>query len=79
MIQTIVSENRHISLSLATRRELTDAIATRYQAAGRGQKKDLDEFIEVTSFHRKHAIRVLRKVPKAVRVNEFEIPGSIFY
>lgn len=52
-------------LSLATRRELTNAIAARYQAAVRADKrKILDEFIEVTSFHRKHAIRVLRKVPK---------------
>jgi hypothetical protein len=50
-------------LSLATRRELIDAIAGRYHAAARTDKKKiLDEFIEVTNFHRKHAIRVLRKV-----------------
>jgi hypothetical protein len=50
-------------LSLATRRELIDAIAGRYHAAARTDKKQiLDEFIEVTNFHRKHAIRVLRKV-----------------
>jgi hypothetical protein len=49
-------------LSLATRRELIEAIAGRYHAAPRaGKKKILDEFIEVTGFHRKHAIRVLRK------------------
>jgi hypothetical protein len=46
---------------LATKRELIDAIAGRYQEAGRGEKKIiLDEFIEVTGFHRKHAIRALR-------------------
>jgi hypothetical protein len=50
-------------LSLATRRELIEAIAGRYHAAARTEKKQiLDEFIEVTNFHRKHAIRVLRRV-----------------
>ena len=49
-------------LSLATRRELIEAIAERYQAAGRTQKKQiLDEFIKVTGYHRKHAIRALRR------------------
>ncbi|HSU33682.1 MAG TPA: transposase family protein [Bryobacteraceae bacterium] len=61
-------------LSLATRRELIEAIANRYQSGTRSEKKKiLDEFIEVTGFHRKHAIRVLRrtkvealkKVPRA--------------
>jgi hypothetical protein len=48
-------------LSLATRRELIRAIAERYQTASRIEKKKiLDEFIEVTGFHRKHAIRALR-------------------
>jgi hypothetical protein len=49
-------------LSLATRRELIEAIAGRYQAGTRIEKKKiLDEFVEVTGFHRKHAIRALRK------------------
>ena len=49
-------------LSLGTRRELIKAIADRYRAATRIEKKKiLDEFIEVTGFHRKHAIRALRK------------------
>src|SRR6266568_6019682 len=52
-------------LSVTTRRELIDAVAARYRAAGRDQKKEiLDEFVRVTGFHRKHAIRVLKKVPK---------------
>jgi hypothetical protein len=61
-------------LSLATRRELIEAIAERYQAAMRiDKKKILDEFIEVTGFHRKHAIRALRKA----KVNASEaIPGQ---
>ena len=49
-------------LSLATRRELITAIAGRYHAAARADKKKiLDEFIEVAGFHRKHAIRALRR------------------
>jgi hypothetical protein len=47
-------------LSLATRRELIEAIAERYRTANRTDKqKILDEFTEVTGFHRKHAIRAL--------------------
>jgi hypothetical protein len=47
---------------LATRRELIEAIANRYQSGTRIEKKKiLDEFVEVTGFHRKHAIRALRK------------------
>src|SRR5438477_3400537 len=52
-------------LSVTTRRELIDAVAARYRAAGRNQKKEiLDEFVEVAGFHRKHAIRVLKKAPR---------------
>ena len=47
---------------MATRRELIEAIAERYHAAGRSQKKQiLDEFIKVTGYHRKHGIRALRR------------------
>ena len=47
---------------MATRRELIQAIAGRYHAATRSEKKKiLDEFIEVTGFHRKHAIRALKR------------------
>ena len=47
---------------MATKRELIQAIAERYHAAARADKrKILDEFIEVTGFHRKHAIRALRR------------------
>jgi|GEM_PF-3715011 len=43
---------------MATRRELINAIADRYRSANPIEKKKrLDEFIEVTGFHRKHAIR----------------------
>ena len=45
---------------MTTRRELTAAIRQRYEAADRNSKKMiLDEFVKVTGYHRKHAIRVL--------------------
>jgi len=47
-------------IRLTTRRELTEAVRQRYQAADRaGKKMILDEFTQVTGYHRKHAIRVL--------------------
>src|SRR5215467_12887006 len=49
-------------LSVETRRELIEAVAVRYRAGDRREKKDiLDEFVKLTGFHRKHAIRVLKK------------------
>ena len=52
-------------LSVTTRRELIEAVAARYRAAGRNQKKEiLDEFVKVTGFHRKHAIRALKRSPR---------------
>jgi hypothetical protein len=48
-------------LSLETRRELCAAIAERYRAADRPSKKAiLDEFVRVTGYHRKHAIRIMK-------------------
>jgi hypothetical protein len=50
---------------MATRRELIGAVAARYRAAGREEKKEiLDEFVKVTGFHRKHAIRALKRSPR---------------
>src|SRR5450759_1701256 len=52
-------------LSLATRRELIQAITERYHAAARPEKKEiLDEFIKVTGYHRKHAIRALKRTTR---------------
>jgi hypothetical protein len=49
---------------MATRRELIGSVARRYHAGTRSEKKDiLDEFVKISGFHRKHAIRVLRKLP----------------
>jgi hypothetical protein len=47
---------------LATRRELTQAIAERYHSVSRSEKREiLDEFTEVIGFHRKHAIGALKR------------------
>ncbi len=55
-------------MSLETKRELTVAISERYRAADRQSKKTiLDEFEKVTGYHRKHAIRVLRKSKSVVQ------------
>jgi Integrase core domain len=44
----------------AARHELVHAVRARYNAAPRGDKRRiLDEFVALTSYHRKHAIRVL--------------------
>src|SRR4051795_10424203 len=48
-------------VSMATRDELVKAIAERYRRAGAAEKsRILDEFVSVTGFHRKHAMRLLR-------------------
>ena len=49
-------------VSMATREELVSATSSRYLASERGEKKRiLDEFVAVTGFHRKHAMRLLRR------------------
>ena len=48
-------------VSMTTRDELVEAMAQRYVGSGRDEKaRILDEFVAVTGFHRKHAMRVLR-------------------
>jgi hypothetical protein len=49
-------------MSPRSRKEYTEAIYLRYREASRNQKALLlDEFCATTGYHRKHAIRVLRK------------------
>ena len=49
------------TVSMATRRDLVVAIRGRYASVRRGEKaKILDEFVALTGFHRKHAMRLLR-------------------
>jgi hypothetical protein len=51
-------------LSLVTKRELTAALRIRYHKAEREKKQAiLDEFVEISGYHRKHAIRLLSKPP----------------
>ncbi len=47
---------------MTTRKELVDALRVRYRGAVLADRiKILDEFVAVTGYHRKHAIRVLRE------------------
>src|SRR6185312_8658316 len=47
-------------VSMATRDELVAAVIERYSKGRRAEKgRILDEFVAVTGFHRKHAMRVL--------------------
>jgi len=50
---------------MTTRRELIEAVGERYRRSDRKDKRQiLDEFVELTGYHRKHAIRVLRREPQ---------------
>ena len=50
---------------MATRKELIEAVAQRYRGASKSDRsKILDEFAELTKYHRKHAIRVLTGAPR---------------
>lgn len=48
-------------LSMATPKELTAAAGARYRTSDRAKKaRILDGFVDITGFHRKHAMRLLR-------------------
>ena len=48
-------------VSMATRDELIAGLAKRYSEVGRMERsRILDEFVAVTGYHRKHAMRILR-------------------
>ena len=54
-------------ISMGAKREITSAVAERYQAAGRGEKgRILDELCQVAGWHRKHAVRVLASITTSV-------------
>jgi hypothetical protein len=49
-------------VGMATRTELVAAIGDRYRASNRTERTNvLDEFVAITGYHRKHAIRLLRR------------------
>ncbi|WP_238327987.1 hypothetical protein [Paraburkholderia mimosarum] len=51
---------------MKTRRELTEAVGERYRRSDRTEKRQiLAEFIELTGYHRKHAIREPQQPPRA--------------
>ena len=52
-------------VSMATRAELVGAVRERYRTSTRAEKQRiLDEFVSVTGYHRKHAIRLLRRMAR---------------
>ena len=53
---------------MATRKELTTALAERYRIASRKDKgRILDEFTGLTGMHRKHAMRLLSGKPRTTK------------
>ena len=50
-----------VAISSATRHELLRAVSERYRTTGSADEKGriLDEFVALSGYHRKHAIRVL--------------------
>ncbi len=50
-------------ISMSTRKELLRAIRERYAGKGRVEKsRIIDEFVAVTGYHRKHALRLLNRI-----------------
>ena len=58
-------------MSQRSKRELLEAIRPRYLKANKARKKQiLDEFVAATGYHRKYAIRMLRKGPLPKRLKK---------
>jgi hypothetical protein len=56
-------------MSMTTRKELSEALRVLYRNATSGERtKILNEFVALTGYHRKHAIRVLGDDAAGVRV-----------
>src|ERR1700724_2440570 len=54
---------------MTTRKDLEAALQWRYRGAGFGDRIRIrDEFVPLTGYHRKHAIRLLREEPAAMKV-----------
>jgi hypothetical protein len=66
-------------LSLTTRKELIEAVRKRYQEAALATKTDiLDEFVEMTGYHRKHAVRLLGPSAGRTREKKLRSKGRIY-
>ena len=51
---------------MATKAELIEAVGRRYRQSGRAERSAiLNEFVAVTGYHRKHAIRLLATTSEA--------------
>ena len=65
-------------MTVAARRELALRTAVRYKNAARPEKKRiLDEFLESTGFHRKHATRLLNDILRANGPDRNGAAGSV--
>jgi hypothetical protein len=66
-------------LSLITRQELIQAIGKRYRMAAREQKTEiLNEFVEVTHYHRKYALQLLGQDPDRAEIKPPRIGRRIY-
>lgn len=66
-------------LSRESRQELTDAVRQRYTEVSKQDKaKILDEFVSLTGYHRKHAIRVLGSSGEATATNSNAVGRRIY-
>lgn len=64
-----------MGISERAKRELIQAISERYRAASRVEKRRiLDEFVALTAYHRKHAIRVLRGSSRSIAASKRSRP-----
>ena len=62
-------------MTLVGIREYTEAVRLRYlQAAKKEKGKILDEFTKVTGYHRKAAIRILRRGKRPGQVRGMGVP-----
>jgi hypothetical protein len=66
-------------LSLATRKEVIEAVRKRYQEAALTAKAEiLNEFVELTGYHRKHAVRLLGPSAGQKREKKLRSENRIF-
>jgi hypothetical protein len=66
-------------LSLMTRQELIQAVGKRYRTAALEQKTEiLNEFVEVTRYHRKYALQLLGQDPHRVEAKQPRMSRRIY-
>ena len=63
---------------MATRTEVIRALRQRYGQAARSEKgRILDEFVKLTKYHRKHAVRVLSRDGTKSAAREEDWPSNL--